>query len=122
VRYQIAGQGMPVDPSSLASQTVADLAASFQQAVIDCLVGKSLQAIAQTQLTSLCVAAGVAANRAFREQLEVACRKRMIALHIPPPKLCTDNAVMGALAVERLKAGLVESLDLDAYPGLVRGH
>jgi N6-L-threonylcarbamoyladenine synthase len=122
VRYQIAGQGMPVDPSSLAPQTVADLAASFQQAVIDCLVGKSLQALEKTRLTTLCVAGGVAANRAFRDQLERACQKRKIALHVPPPKLCTDNAVMGALAVERLKAGLIESLELDAYPGLVRGH
>ena len=120
VRYQIAGQAMPVDPSSLDSRTVADLAASFQQAVIDCLVGKSLQAIEQTGLSTLCVAGGVAANNALRRQLEDACQRRKIALHIPPPKLCTDNAVMGALAVERLKAGLVESLDLDAYPGLVR--
>jgi N6-L-threonylcarbamoyladenine synthase len=122
VRYQIAGQGMPIDPTSLAPQTVADLAASFQQAVIDCLVGKALQALAQTQLKTLCVAGGVAANRAFREKLEAACRDEKIALHIPPPKLCTDNAVMGALAVERLKAGLVESLNLDAYPGLIRGN
>jgi N6-L-threonylcarbamoyladenine synthase len=122
VRYQIAGQGMPIDPTSLAPQTVADLAASFQQAVIDCLVGKALQALAQTQLKTLCVAGGVAANRAFREKLEAACRDEKIALHIPPPKLCTDNAVMGALAVERLNAGLVESLNLDAYPGLIRGN
>jgi N6-L-threonylcarbamoyladenine synthase len=120
VRYQIAGQGMPVDPSSLAPQMVADLAASFQQAVIDCLVGKSLQAIDQTGLSTLCVAGGVAANNAFRQQLEVACKRRRVNVHIPPVRLCTDNAVMGALAIERLKAGLVESLDLDVYPGLVR--
>ncbi len=122
VRYQIAGQGMPVDPSSLAPQRVADLAASFQQAVIDCLVGKSLQAIDQTGLNTLCVAGGVAANNAFRRQLEDACQRRKIGLHIPPARLCTDNAVMGALAIERLKAGLVETLQLDAYPGLVRGR
>jgi N6-L-threonylcarbamoyladenine synthase len=120
VRYQIAGQGMPVEPLSLEQQKVADLAASFQQAVIDCLVGKSLQAIDQSGLNSLCVSGGVAANNAFRRQLEDACRGRSVALHFPPPKLCTDNAVMGAIAVERLKAGLVESLDLDVYPGLVR--
>jgi N6-L-threonylcarbamoyladenine synthase len=120
VRYQIAGQGMPVDSSSLSEQTIANLAASFQQAVIDCLIGKSLQAIAQTGLNTLCVAGGVAANTALRRQLETACREHKIALYVPPPKLCTDNAVMGALGIERLKAGLVESLDLDAYPGLVR--
>jgi N6-L-threonylcarbamoyladenine synthase len=122
VRYQIAGQGMPVDPTSLGPQTVADLAASFQQAVIDCLVGKSLQAVEQTGLNTLCVAGGVAANRALCDQLKRACRAKNIALHIPPAELCTDNAVMGAIAVERFKAGLVESLDVDALPGLVRGE
>jgi N6-L-threonylcarbamoyladenine synthase len=121
VRYQISGQGMPVDASSLSPQKVSDLAASFQQAVIDCLVGKSLQALARTGLSTLCVAGGVAANRALRSQLEEACRDHKIALYIPPHALCTDNAVMGAIAVERLKAGLVESLELDAYPGLLRG-
>ena len=122
VRYQIAGQGMPVNPSSLAQETIADLAASFQQAVIDCLIGKSLQALEKTGLSTLCVAGGVAANGSLRKQLEEACREREIALHVPPPKLCTDNAVMGALAIERLKAGLVESLDLNVYPGVVRGE
>ena len=43
-----------------------------------------------------------------------------IELHIAPLALCTDNAVMGAIAIERLRAGLVESLDLDITPGLVR--
>ena len=43
-----------------------------------------------------------------------------VTLHLAPLKLCTDNAVMGALAVERLQAGLVEDLDLDIFPGLVR--
>ena len=47
-------------------------------------------------------------------------QRRGIELHIAPLRLCTDNAVMGAIAVERLKAGLVEPLDLDVYPGLVR--
>jgi len=120
VRYQVAGQGMPIDPRALSQQTIANLAASFQQAVIDCLIGKSLAAIERTKLRTLCVAGGVAANSAFRSQLEDACRKRGVVLHVPPPKLCTDNAVMGALAIERLKAGLVETLELDAYPGLVR--
>ena len=45
-----------------------------------------------------------------------------MTLHIAPPELCTDNAVMGAIAIERLNAGLVESLDLDVQPGLVRGN
>ena len=67
----------------------------------------------------LCVGGGVAANRLFREQLRRPC-KRGMELHVAPLELCTDNAVMGAIAVERLKAGAVESLDLDIQPGLVR--
>ena len=43
-----------------------------------------------------------------------------VELHIAPLSLCTDNAVMGAIAIERLKAGLTENLDLDIMPGLVR--
>jgi N6-L-threonylcarbamoyladenine synthase len=66
------------------------------------------------------VGGGVAANGRLRERLAEETRKRGIELHIPPLSLCTDNAVMGAIAVERLKAGLIESLDLDVYPGLVR--
>jgi len=43
-----------------------------------------------------------------------------VQLHVAPVCLCTDNAVMGAIAVERLRAGMVEDLDLDVYPGVVR--
>ena len=101
---------------------MADLAASFQEAVVDCLVSKTLLAAERTGLRVLCVGGGVAANARLRARLDEETRKRDIALHIPPLRLCTDNAVMGAIAVERLKAGLVEMLDLDVYPGLVRGR
>ena len=64
---------------------------------------------------------GVAANARLRPATRT---KRPsapgIELHIAPLRLCTDNAVMGAIAVERLKAGLVETLDLDVFPGVVR--
>jgi N6-L-threonylcarbamoyladenine synthase len=68
----------------------------------------------------LCVGGGVASNRAFREQLTQACDRSGIELHIAPPELCTDNAVMGALAWEKIKLGQFDSLDLDAQPGLLR--
>ena len=74
----------------------------------------------KTGIRVLCVGGGVSANGRLRERLEEEMRRRDIALYIPPLKLCTDNAVMGAIAVERLKVGLIESLDLDVYPGLVR--
>jgi N6-L-threonylcarbamoyladenine synthase len=121
VRYAIAGQGAKFEPGALDEQTIADLAASFQAAAVDCLAAKAMQAVKETGLDSLCVAGGVAANRALRQRLEDECRRRKIALYVPSPKLCTDNAVMGAIAIERLRAGLVETLELDAQPGLVRG-
>jgi N6-L-threonylcarbamoyladenine synthase len=121
VRYRIAGpSAAPPDRSQLPDKLVADLAASFQEAVVDCLVGKSLLAVARTGATTLCVGGGVAANGRLRERLTQAADARGLRLIVPPLKLCTDNAVMGAIAVERLKAGLIENLDLDAFPGLIR--
>ena len=121
VRYKLVGPGKPdFGDLKLEPQQVADLAASFQEAVIDCLVGKAFQALRHTGLTTLCVGGGVGANARLRERMAAEAAVQGIELHIAPLKLCTDNAVMGAIAVERLKAGLTESLDLDAFPGLVR--
>ena len=121
VRYAIAGPGGP-NPSSvsLSVRQVADLAASFQEAVVDCLVGKALAALEQMGLKTLCVGGGVAANSRLRQRLHEETDRRQIELHIAPLRLCTDNAVMGAIAVERLKAGRFEGLDLDVFPGVVR--
>jgi N6-L-threonylcarbamoyladenine synthase len=69
----------------------------------------------------LCVGGGVAANSRLRQRLEEATATAGVELHVAPLRLCTDNAVMGAIAVERLKAGLIEPLDLDIRAGLVRG-
>jgi N6-L-threonylcarbamoyladenine synthase len=121
VRYAIAGPGKPdFSELKLSPGLVADLAASFQEAVVDSLVKKTQLAIEKTRLGRLCVGGGVAANRRLRERLADAAAKRGFELHLAPPELCTDNAVMGAIAFERLKAGKTESLDLDALPGLVR--
>lgn len=122
VRYEIAGPGKPdLRAVRLSEQKVADLAASFQEAVVDCLVDKALAACRRTRLKTLCVGGGVAANRRLRERLSDACARAKIELHIAPPELCTDNAVMGALAFEQLRNGAVESLDLEIYPGVIRG-
>jgi N6-L-threonylcarbamoyladenine synthase len=121
VRYAIAGPGKPdFSRAGLTPQQIADLAASFQVAVVDSLVAKSLAALKKTGLRTFCVGGGVAANRMLRENLTAAARDRNFELHIAPPDLCTDNAVMGAIAFELLKAGRTETLDLDALPGLVR--
>jgi N6-L-threonylcarbamoyladenine synthase len=121
VRYTIAGGGKrDFQRPPLTDQQIADIAASFQEAVVDCLVGKAMLAVRKTALDTLCVGGGVAANRRFRERLEAEANAAGVQLHIAPRQLCTDNAVMGAIAVERLRAGLVEDLDLDVIPGLVR--
>jgi N6-L-threonylcarbamoyladenine synthase len=109
-----------VDKVALSKKSIADLAASFQEAVADCLVDKSLLALEKTGLKTLAVGGGVAANQRLRERLKEACDQHGIALHIAPHELCTDNAVMGAIALERLRAGLTESLSLDIKPGLIR--
>jgi N6-L-threonylcarbamoyladenine synthase len=120
VRYAIAPPGKTAQAESLTRQKIADLAASFQEAVVDCLVDKSLRALEITGLSTLAVGGGVAANLRLRERLAEACDKGRVRLYIAPPALCTDNAVMGAIALERLRAGLVEPLTLDIKPGLVR--
>jgi len=125
VRYAIAPQGSvpqggAVVPPQAGSKQLADLAASFEQAMADVLVGKAEQALKRTGRKTLCVGGGVAANTRFRELLAVRMKRRGVKLHIAPRELCTDNAVMGAIAWERLRAGLVETLELDVIPGLQR--
>ncbi len=84
-----------IPAGSLPPQVVADLAASFQQAVVDVLVGKTLHAAAEVGATEICVCGGVAANRALREAL---ARTSPLPVSIPPLSLCTDNAAMIAAA------------------------
>lgn len=118
VRYQIAPPGSAVvDPSVLSAEQLADIAASFQEAVVDVLVAKSSLALHRTGLRTLCVGGGVAANRRLRARLEEVAERNGHRLIVAPLELCTDNAVMGAIAFERFKAGHVAELDLDAYPG-----
>jgi len=121
VRYEIVEPGSAdFSAVELDEQTVADLAASFQEAVVDCLVGKSLLALKQAGLNTLCVGGGVAANGRLRERFSEEAMKHGFELIFPPMSLCTDNAAMGAIAVEQMKAGDFADLSVDARPGLVR--
>ena len=121
VLYQLLGPGhSDLSQIDISEQEKADVAASFEQAVVECLVGKAFHAIAKTGLKRICVGGGVAANRLLRETLEERCQKEQVELFIAPLDLCTDNAVMGAIAIERYKAGLFDDLTLDVVPGLMR--
>ena len=94
----------------------ADIAASFQQAVVDCLVDRTGRALARSgNATALVVAGGVAANRAIRGALTDLAASRGLPFVAPPLWLCTDNAAMIAWAgAQRFEAGLVDGLDAPA--------
>jgi N6-L-threonylcarbamoyladenine synthase len=81
----------------------ADVAASFQEAIVDVLLQKSIKACQQTGIDSLVIAGGVAANSRLRTVAQQRCAKAGIELRTPPPALCTDNgamvAALGSLAV-----------------------
>jgi N6-L-threonylcarbamoyladenine synthase len=119
VLYTVGGQDNPRPEPPPAGPFRADVAASFQQAVIDVLVAKSRQALQRTGSKRLAVGGGVAANRAFRAALEQMAQNEKVELLIPPLALCTDNAAMAAMAVEKWRRGEWASLDLDAVPALV---
>jgi len=96
---------------------VGEIAASFQEAVVDVLVEKSLRALRATGIRRLIVVGGVAANSRLRQALASTAAERRFELFIPPHNLCTDNAAMVAgLAHHLLKAGRIAPLSIDAQP------
>jgi N6-L-threonylcarbamoyladenine synthase len=119
VLYACHGQNVADAEPPPPGKNRADLASSFQEAVVEVLVGKCRQALRQTGLTRLAVGGGVSANRRLRDRLEEMCFKERAELFIPPSSLCTDNAAMAALAVEKWKWGEFAPDDLDAEPSFV---
>lgn len=95
---------------------VADLAASFQAAVVDALVTKTVAAAERHGAAQVLLAGGVAANRPLREEM---ARRAPVPVRCPPIEFCTDNAAMVAMAGHyRYLSGLRSGLDLDVVPGL----
>lgn len=100
----------------------ADIAASFQKAVVDVLVEKSMAAIEEYGLYKFAIAGGVASNSALREGMKKACEEREIQFYYPSPVYCTDNAAMiGAAAYYEFLAGTRHGWDLNAVPNLKLG-
>jgi N6-L-threonylcarbamoyladenine synthase len=101
----------------------ADVAASFQAAVVDVLVDKTLQAAKEYGIDKIALAGGVASNSALRAGMEAACKKAGKTLFFPSPIYCTDNAAMiGAAAYYEYKKGVRHGLDLNAVPNLKIGQ
>jgi N6-L-threonylcarbamoyladenine synthase len=120
VLYTLRGQNESKGAVIPTPAMVADLAASFQEAVVDVLVAKARQTLAKTGLMRLGVGGGVAANSLFRLRLETMAQELGVSLFIPPLSLCTDNAAMAGIALAKLAAGQVAPLDIDVTAGLVR--
>ncbi len=101
----------------------ADVAASFQQSVVEVLVEKTMAAVKHTGMKKLAMAGGVASNSAIRAGMQEACEKAGIELFRPSPVLCTDNAAMiGAAAYYEFRKGVRHGLDLNAVPNLQLGE
>ena len=101
----------------------ADVAASFQKAVVDVLVEHAMHAMEEYGFKKFAIAGGVASNSALRSAMEEACKKRGVAFYHPSPILCTDNAAMiGAAAYYEYLAGTRSGWDLNAVPNLKLGE
>ena len=101
----------------------ADIAASFQEAVVDVLVTKAILAAKEYGYKRLAVAGGVASNAALRDALQAACTKEDIQFYYPSPVFCTDNAAMiGVAGYYEFRKGMRHGLDLNAVPNLKLGE
>lgn len=105
------------------SYSEADIAASFQKAVVDVLVDHSMKAAKEYHVTKLALAGGVACNQGLRAGMEEACKKNGVQLYYPSPILCTDNAAMiGSAGYYEFKKGVRHGMDLNAIPNLKLGE
>ena len=114
--FSFAGLKSAVQRAAASGQYApADIAASFQQAVVDCLVDRTRLALDRSIAPALVVAGGVAANRAVRTALQRLAEAKGRQFSVPPGWLCTDNAAMIAWAgAERFERGLTDTLDAPA--------
>ena len=97
----------------------ADVAASFQQTVVDMLLERAISACKETNINKLALAGGVSSNSAIRAAFKEKCKEENIEFYHPSPILCTDNAAMiGAAAYYEYRAGVRHGMDLNAIPNL----
>ena len=99
--------------------SVPDVCASFQEAVVDVLVGKVVRAAVELEVGTVSASGGVSINRRFRERLGAECVRHGLQLLLALPKLCTDNAAMiAALAYHKLRRGVPADYSLEIAPSI----
>ncbi len=122
VLYHVYGKGRKYGTAKhLGESALADVAASFQAALIEPLIKKTVAAAQRTGVRNVVVGGGVAANSALRAGLKAACDQAALSLHLTAPEHCGDNAAMiAALGYRRLLAGRTANLGLEPRGGLLR--
>lgn len=118
-RSEQKGMYPPTDDAPPDPQEVANVAAEFQEAAVDCMVQRALQAVKRYRVKGMLLGGGVAANSHLRQEM----RRRMpVEVIVPRPALCTDNgAMMGAAGYFHFRAGLPSQWDVDVVPGMRLG-
>ena len=114
-----------INSAEMRGETInkADLAASFQKAVVDALVSRAIRLTKESGMDKLAVAGGVASNSALRKALKEECEKNDIKFYSPSPIFCTDNAAMiGVAAYNEYISGTRHGYDLNAVPNLKLGE
>jgi N6-L-threonylcarbamoyladenine synthase len=112
--YRLRGPGATEPERQLGEQELRDLAASYQEAVVDALVHKIVRAAERHEAQSLCIGGGVARNARLRERLAAERRLRGLQLVLPPMALCSDNGAMIALmGFLQLQRGLIADMALE---------
>jgi N6-L-threonylcarbamoyladenine synthase len=108
--------------SPITDHALSDICASFQQAVVDVLVGKTIRAAVEFNVKTVSASGGVSINRRFREQLQAECGRHGLRLFLAPPQLCTDNAAMiAALAYHKWQPGQESDYMQDVAPSIGLG-
>lgn len=118
VLYHVHGNGKTYGGlEKFSRQEIADIAASFQRAVVDVLIRKTMLAVAQTEIHTVVLGGGVAANSCLRNSLQQECKNRNLTFHAAEMAYCTDNAAMiAALGYHQFISDDLADLALDAYP------
>jgi N6-L-threonylcarbamoyladenine synthase len=109
----------PEPPELYPGELVRDIVSSFQEAVIDVLVKKTIRAALDQKLKRIVLSGGVAANHHLRKRMKETAREEKLFVYIPSPFFCTDNAAMiGVVGYEYLKRGIRSPLSLNAFSSL----